>query len=160
MEIREVLAATPVSAKRLATTTSYPRLTIIWSILRAKGAEELIQEQSWFMSRPLSFASAEALFRILAPTLEGDVEHRYQKDADRACGKHAAKHRRADGPSTDLGSCRCRSAMTLRGSSSDPSAGPSFRSMLRRLTTSRTSTPRLRRLSCTAWVSCSRPITG
>jgi hypothetical protein len=51
----------------------------------------------------LSFASAEALFRILAPTLEGDVEHRHQKDADRGCSKHAAEHRRADGPSTDLG---------------------------------------------------------
>ncbi len=45
-------------------------------------------------------------------------------------------------------------AAQVNGSSIEPSAGPMRRStMMRRLTTSSTSTPRLRRLSCTAWVS-------
>ena len=49
--------------------------------------------------------------------------------------------------------CCCNSASVARGSAIEPSAGPCALNMMRRLTTSSTSSCRLRRLSCTACVS-------
>ena len=49
----------------------------------------------------------------------------------------------------------CSSAKAVSGASIEPSAGPYTSNMARRLTTSSTSRPRLRRLSCTARLSAS-----
>src|SRR6516162_11692301 len=55
------------------------------------------------LQRMLALAFAETPLRPFSPSLEGDVEHRYQEDADRACREHAAKHRRAHPPAAELG---------------------------------------------------------